>query len=132
MGMLARWEEWAKECFSKEQMEMKPKISYIAEQEWGNNFAKASHGLQHIRENSALMKITKGQPGIEEWLNQTYAETDIETEIKNLALKKAHGNGGIPGESYKATMTWAIKPITKITNLIKDGRPIPEKWAEGT
>jgi len=33
--MLTRWEEWTKECFSKEQSELKPKISYIAEQEWG-------------------------------------------------------------------------------------------------
>ena len=32
--MLRRWEEWAKECFSKEQTELKPKITYIAEQEW--------------------------------------------------------------------------------------------------
>ena len=57
--MLARWGEWTKEFFSKEQTELKPNISYIAEQEWGNNFTKAPHGLQHIRENSALMKITR-------------------------------------------------------------------------
>jgi len=82
-------EEWKKECFSKEQTELKPKISYIAEQEWGNNFAKSPHDLQHIRANSALMKIMRGQPEIETWLNQTYTETDIAIEIKNLAQKKS-------------------------------------------
>ena len=92
----------------------------------GNNFTKAPHDLQHIRANSALMKIMREQPGIEAWLNQTYTEKDIEIEIKNISLKKAHGNDGIPGEAYKATAMWAITPITKIANLIKDGRPIPE------
>ena len=72
------------------------------------------------------------RPEIEAWLNQEYTEKDIEIELGNLFLKKAHGNDGIPGEAYKATKTWAAKPITKIMNLIKKGKPIPEKWTEGT
>jgi len=54
------------------------------------------------------------------------------TEIKNLPLKKAHGNDGIPGEAYKAAKKWAVKPITKVMNLIKEGRTVPAKWMEGT
>ena len=57
--MLKRWEEWTKECFSKEQNELKPKITYIAEQEWKNNFIEAPRGIHHIREKSALMKIMR-------------------------------------------------------------------------
>merc|ERR1712105_117470 len=53
--MLKRWEEWTKKCFSKEQAELKPKITYIDEQEWANNFTKDPHDIQHIRANSALM-----------------------------------------------------------------------------
>ena len=118
--MLKRWEEWTKERFSKEQNEMKPKITYIAEQEWGNNFIEAPRDLHRIREKSALMKITREQPEIETWLNQDYAEQDIDIELRNLALDKSHGNDGIPGEAYEATREWAIKPIAKIMNLIKN------------
>ena len=83
--MLERWEEWTKECFSKEKKELKPKITYIAEQEWGNNFTEAPRDLHHIREKSALTKIMREQPEIETWLNQTYTEKDIEIELKNHA-----------------------------------------------
>ena len=69
--------------------------------------------------------MMKRSPEIEEWLNQAYTEDDIAAEIKNLALRNAHGDDGIPGEAYKATMEWAIKPKTKIANRIKEGRPIP-------
>ena len=61
------------------------------------------------------------EPEIETWRNQVYEEQDIDRELRNLANRKAHGNGGIPGESYEATRQWAIAPITKITNLIKMG-----------
>ena len=74
----------------------------------------------------------KERPEIESWLNREYTEKDIETELRNIAPKNAHGNDGIPGEANKATKEWAVKPITKIMNLIKNGRPIPEKWTEGT
>ena len=130
--MLERWGEWTKECFSKEQKELKPMIEHIAEQEWEQTFLKAPKNLQTIRGNAKLTKITKNKPEIEAWMNREYTEQDIETEIKNLALKKAHGNDGIPGEAYRATREWATKPITKIMNLIKNGNPIPEKWTEGT
>ena len=72
------------------------------------------------------------RPEIETWLNQAYAGKDIEIELKNPPLKKAHGNDGIPGEAYKATANWAITPITKIANLIKTGQPIPKRWVGGT
>ena len=73
----------------------------------------------------------KNKPEIEAWVNREYTEQDIETEIKNLALKKAHGNDGIPGEAYKATKEWAVKPITEIMNLIENGKPIPENGQKG-
>ena len=73
----------------------------------------------------------KNKPEIEAWINREYTERDIETEIKNRALKKAHGNDGIAGEGYKATKGRAVKHITEIMNLIKIGRHEPEKWTEG-
>ena len=129
---IKRWEEWTKKNFSKEQEELIPKISHITEQEWEKKFIKPPEDIKQIRENSTLMKMMKKYPEIEEWLNRPYEEEDIMTEIKSLALKKAHGNDGIPGEAYKATMKWAVKPITKVMNLIKEGRAIPTKWMEGT
>ena len=56
---IKRWEEWAKENFSKEQKELKPKIPYISEQEWGKNFIEPTEDIQRIRENSTLMKMMK-------------------------------------------------------------------------
>merc|ERR1712105_519867 len=109
---IKRWEEWAKKNFSKEQEELIPKISHITEQEWEKKFIKPPEDIKQIRENSTLMKMMKKYPEIEEWLNRPYEEEDIMTEIKSLALKKAHGNDGIPGGAYKATMKWAVKPIT--------------------
>lgn len=116
--MLERWEEWTKECFSKEHKDLAPRIIHIAEQEWGKNFLTAPTDIKEIRGNADLTKIMNDKPEIESWLNQEYSEQDIETELRNLALKKAHGNDGIPGEAYKATREWAVKPITKIMNLI--------------
>ena len=60
-----------------------------------------------------------------------HREEDISVEIKNLALRKAHGNDGIPGEAYKSTIEWATNPITKVTNLTKEARPIPENGQKG-
>ena len=64
-------------------------------------------------------------------VNREYTEKDIEIELRNLALQKAHGNDGIPGEAYKATTEWAVKPITKIMNLVKNGKPIPGNGQKG-
>ena len=97
----------------------------------GKSFPLAPKNLQDIREKAELTQIMWKKPDIETWLNQDYKEQDIDIELRNLALKKAHGNDGIPGEAYKATRSWAVTPITKITNLIKNGKPIPEKWTEG-
>ena len=72
------------------------------------------------------------EPEIETWRNQVYEEQDIDRELRNLANRKAHGNDGIPGEAYRETRQWETKPITEITNLVKNGRPIPERWTEGT
>ena len=85
-----------------------------------------------MRKQAGLTQIMKEEPGIETWLNQDYKEQDIDRALGNLENRKAHDEDGIPGETYKATRQWAIKPITKITNLIKYGRPIPERWTEGT
>ena len=97
----------------------------------GNTFTQTPKDLQDIRENSELTKITRGRPEIETWLNQEYTEKDSEIELGNLALQKAHGDDGIPGETYKSTRRWAAASITKIMNLIISGQPIPEKWTEG-
>ena len=129
---LTRWEEWAEECFSKEQKNLTPKIEHIREQEWEKPFTRTAENLQEIRERPQLTQLIKKQPEIETWLNQDYAEQDIDIELRNLSLSKSHGNDGIPGEACTATREWAVKPMTKITNLIKGGQPIPERWAEGT
>ena len=93
---------------------------------------KPPENLHGIRQQEELTRITKAEPEIETWLIQDYKEQDIGRELRNLENREAHGNDGIPGEEYKATRQWAIKPITKIMNLIKNGRPIPERWTEGT
>ena len=86
---LERWEEWTKECFRKEQKELKPMIEHITEQEWEQTFLNDPINLQMIRGNAGLTKIIKKKPEIETWLNREYTEQDIEMEIKNLALKKS-------------------------------------------
>ena len=68
--MLERWEEWAKECFSQEQRDLAPKITYIAEKEWGETSTQAPKDLQKIRENADLTKITRNHPEIETWLTE--------------------------------------------------------------
>ena len=65
-------------------------------------------------------------------MHQDYKEQDIDRGIRNLERRKAPGNDGIPGEAYKATRQWEIKPITRIMNLIKDGPAIPTEWENGT
>ena len=91
---------------------------------------KPPGNLYGIRKQEGLTQIMK-EPEIETWLNQDYKEQYFGKELRNLASRKAHENDGIPGEAYKATRQWAITPITKITNLIKNGRPIPDRWTEG-
>ena len=49
---IKRWEEWAKENFSKEQKELKPKISYISEQEREKDFIEPTEDIQRIRERT--------------------------------------------------------------------------------
>ena len=74
----------------------------------------------------------KEEPEIETWHRQDYKEQDIDRTLGNLSNRKAHGGDGIPGEAYKETRQWEVKPIAKITNLIKNGRPIPERWTDRT
>ena len=93
---------------------------------------KPPGNLYEIRKQAGITRIMKEGPEIETWLNQDYKEHDIDRELGNLTNRKAHGRDGIPGEAYKATRRWAVKHVTKITNLIKNGRPIPERWTEGT
>ena len=88
--------------------------------------------LYEIRQQAGLTRITKEEPEIETWLNQDYKAQEIDREIRNLDSRKAHANDGIPGEAYQATRQWAIKPITKIMNLVKNGGPIRERWTDGT
>ena len=68
--MLERWEEWAKECFSKEHKDLAPRIMHITEKEWEGNFLEAPEGLQEIRRNADITKITKDKPEIESRLNR--------------------------------------------------------------
>ena len=77
------------------------------------------NALRGIGGNADLTRIMSSKLEIETWMDQEYDEQDIGSEIRNLALKKAHGNDGIPGEAYKSTRNWDIRPITKIANLIK-------------
>ena len=129
---LKRWGEWTNECFSKSQDSLKPRIEHISEEEWGKEVIKPPGNLYEIRRQAELTQIAKEEPGIETWINQDYEEQDINRELWNLANRKAHGNDGIPGEAYRETRQWETKPITEITNLVKNGRPIPERWTEGT
>ena len=82
---------------------------------------KIDEDIRLIRQQAALTKIIQEEPDTETWLNREYDEQDIGRELRNLANRKAHGGDGIPGEAYKAARTWAIKPITTITNSIKTG-----------
>merc|ERR1712112_393396 len=77
-------------------------------------------------------KIIQEEQDTEIWRNQEYDEQDIGRELRNLSNRKAHGSDGIPGEAYKATRVWAIKPIEKSTNAIKTGQQIPENWTQGS
>ena len=87
--MLERWAEWTKECFSKEHNDLAPKITHIADKERGGNFLTAPTDLQEIRRNADITKITNDKPQIESWLSREYSEQYIETELRNLALKKS-------------------------------------------
>ena len=82
--------------------------------------------LTEIRQRAKLTMVVSEEPDTETWINQAYAEQEIDTEISNLANRKANGNGRIPGEEYKATAQWATEPITGIMNQIKDGHTITE------
>ena len=128
---MKRWGAWAAECFSKKQDQLTPKIVHIQELEWGEEEMHINEDLQLIRQQAALTKIIQEAHDTETWLNQEYDELDIDRELRNLASRKAHGSDGIPGEAYKATRAWAIKPMAKITNAIKQDK-IPENWTQGT
>ena len=125
------WEEWTAECISKKKGQLKPKISHIHDIEWGKEI-QVTEDLQTIRRQAEITKIIQEEPGTETWLNQEYAEQDINRELRNATNRKAHGRDGIPGEAYKETREWATKPITRITNAIKEGHAIPENWTNGT
>ena len=88
---LERWGEWTKECFIKEHNSLKPNTEHIDDQEWGKPFTRAPKDLQDIREQAELTQIMKNRPGIETWPNQDYTEQDIDTELRNIALKKHMG-----------------------------------------
>ena len=116
---MKRWEEWAAECFSKKSDQITPKIVDIQEQEWeAEEEMHIGDDIQLIRQQSALAKIIQEEPDAETWLSREYDEQDIDRELRNLSNRKAHGSDGVPGEAYKATRTWAIKPITKIANAM--------------
>ena len=66
--------------------------------------------IREIRQEESATQITKEEPETESWINQEYAEHDIDREIRNLSRSKDHGNGGIPGAEYIATRQWDIKP----------------------
>ena len=107
---MKRWEDWAAEFFSKKEDQLTPKIVHIQELGWGEEEMRIDEDLQIIRKQSALTKITQEEPDAETWLNQEYGERDIGRELRNLSNRKPNGIDGIPGDAYKATRTWAIKP----------------------
>ena len=84
-----------------------------------------SANLAEIRLSESPTKIIADEPVAETWANRSYTEQDFDIDTRVLSNRKAHGNDRIPGEEYKATRQWAIMPITRIMNLIKNGRPIP-------
>ena len=88
--------------------------------------------LQTIRQHASITKITQLEPETETWINQEYAEQDIDRRLRGLANRKAHGCDGIPGKEYNATRKWEIAPITRIVGAIKTGHTIPENWTNGT
>ena len=69
---------------------------------------KISENLREIRLQDILTQIIQDEPETETWINQAYAEQDIDREIWNLSDIKARGDGGIPGDAYKATRQWEI------------------------
>ena len=71
----------------------------IPETEWGEDIATPLENLYEKRQQAGLTRIMKEGPEIETWANQDYPEQDIDREIRNLSLRKAHGNDGIPGEA---------------------------------
>ena len=93
--------------------------------------ATISPNLQEIRQHASLTQVIKEEQETETWMRHAYTELDTGREIWNMAKRKANGGDGIPGEDYKATRQWAIKPI-KITKLIKEGKQIPQRWTDGT
>ena len=96
---LQRWDEWAKECFSKDQSPLKPRIEQITDQERGKDNTDIPESLIEIRHRASLTRIIAEEPDTETWINQAYAEQDIGVEIRNLANRGSHGNDGIPGEA---------------------------------
>ena len=88
--------------------------------------------LETIREQASLaMIIEEEEPDTETWLNQEYAEQYVGIGIWNLSGRKSHGGDGIQGYAYKETGKWAIGPIAKIANHIRNGHAIPGNWTHG-
>ena len=83
------------------------------------------------RKQSNVAKIIAEEQDNATWINQEYAEQDVDIGTRNLANRKSHGDDGIPGEEYKATRKLEIGPITKIANQIKTGQSIHENWTSG-
>ena len=106
---MQRWGGWAAECFSKKADQLTPKIVHIQELKWGEEEMRIDGDLQLIRQKAALTKIIQEEPDTETWRYQEYGARDIDRKLRILASRKAHGRGGIPGEEYKETRTWAIK-----------------------
>ena len=69
-----------------------------------------SPNLHGIPQQANLAQVIEEEHEAETWANQEFTELDIGREIRKLPNRKAHGNDGIPGESYKATRQWAVKP----------------------
>ena len=107
---MKRWEDWAEECFSKKSDQLTPEILHIQELELGAEEMHIAEDIQLIRQHAALTMKIQEEPDTETWLNQEYDEQDIGRELRSLPNRKAHGSDGIPGEAYKATRTWEIKP----------------------
>ena len=74
---LRRWEAWAAECFSKNKDQLRPKIEHIHDLEWGNEELRVEEDIQTIRQQAALTKIIREEPGTETWIDQKYAGQDI-------------------------------------------------------
>ena len=92
--------------------------------------AAPAPSLREIRHQASLAQITIAEPETETCLNQDYTDRDIDREIRNIPRIKAHGNDGIPGESYKGKRQWAVKPATRLANIVKR-ETVPERPTEG-